>query len=395
VVEAVGVNQDVIGHFRQGDRVELCLMTIRQGRMVGSRQIPLRHQEFPDDEMLSSFLALHYEGDEPLPDEILLPAALEDAAVLQEWLTERRGRKVELLHPQRGYRRRLVEMADRTAKASFEARANRAADAEDMLARLQRRLRLGRMPHRIEAYDISNLQGDQTVGSLVVMEDGEPVSKHYRHFRVRQAGRGDDYASLREVLGRRFARAQAGDEGWDSPDLLVIDGGKGQLNTALTVLADLGVPHGGGEMDVVALAKERAGWPRAVDAPGETAPGDPTASRAAEGPKPDVVDRVFLPGVKDPIRLRPNTAELFLLARLRDEAHRFAITYHRKLRRAATLRTALLDIPGVGPNRAKTLLRHFGSVRAVGQADEDSLAAAPGMSRKVARAVWAHFHPDE
>jgi excinuclease ABC subunit C len=398
VVEAVGLNQDVIGRYRQADRVELCLMTIRQGRMIGSQEIPLRHQEFPDDEMLSSFLALHYEGDQPLPDEILLPVILEDSVVLQEWLTEKRGRKVRLVHPQRGYRRRLVEMADRTARATFEARANRAADAEDMLERMQRRLRLGRMPHRIEAYDISNLQGDQTVGSLVVMEDGQITPKQYRHFRVKEAQGPDDYASLREVLGRRFARALAGDEGWDPPDLLVIDGGKGQLNTCLAVLSDLGVPHGGDEMDVVSLAKERSGWPRASDANPQEPPGDATTSRAAEGSDEDsrgVVDRVFLPGVKDPIRLRPNTAELFLLARLRDEAHRFAITYHRKLRRASTLRSTLLDISGVGPKRAKVLLKHFGSVRGVGQADVDALAAAPSMSKKVARTIWAHFHPDE
>ena len=396
VVEAVGLNQDVIGRFRQADRVELCLMTIRQGRMIGSREIPLRHQEFPDDEMLSSFLALHYEEAQALPDEILLPVALEDTALLQEWLTERRGRKVKLVCPQRGYRRRLVEMADRTARATFEARSNRAADTEDMLGRMQRRLRLGRMPHRIEAYDISNLQGEQTVGSLVVMEDGEIAPKHYRHFRLRKVKGPDDYASLKEVLGRRFARAQAGDEGWDPPDLIVIDGGKGQLNSCLTVLADLGVPHGAGEMDVVALAKERSQWPRPLaDKP---APTDATTSRAAESPDTadrSVVDRVFLPGVKDPIRLRPNTAELFLLARLRDEAHRFAITYHRKLRRASTLRSSLQDIPGVGAKRAKTLLKHFGSLRAVGQADEKTLASAPGMSKKVAAAIHHHLHPDD
>ncbi len=397
VVEAVGLNQDVIGRYRQADRVELCLMTIRQGRMIGSQEIPLRHQEFPDDEMLSSFLALHYEGDQPVPDEVLLPVILDDTAVLQEWLTEKRGRKVRLVHPQRGYRRRLVEMADRTARATFEARANRAADTEDMLERMRRRLRLGRTPHRIEAYDISHLQGDHTVGSLVVMEDGEITPKQYRHFRVKKAQGPDDYASLREVLGRRFARALTGEEGWDPPDLLVIDGGKGQLNTCLTVLADLGVPHGGGEMDVVSLAKERSQWPPLP----QQSRGDPTTSRAADGHDKDrdneknVVDRVFLPGVKDPIRLRPNTAELFLLARLRDEAHRFAITYHRKLRRASTLRSTLLDITGVGPKRAKTLLKHFGSVRAVGQADLESLATAPGMSKKVARAVWAQFHPNE
>jgi len=395
VVEAVGLNQDVIGRYRQADRVELCLMTIRQGRMVGSEEIPLRHQEFPDEEMLSSFLALRYDRDQPLPDEILLTVALEDSAVLQEWLTERRGRKVRLVHPQRGYRRRLVEMANRTARATFEARANRAADAEDMLERMRRRLRLGRTPHRIEAYDISNLQGDHTVGSLVVMQDTETTPKQYRHFRIKESRGPDDYASLREVLGRRFARAMAGDEGWDPPDLLVIDGGKGQLNTCLTVLADLGVPHGGGEMDVVALAKERSHWPRSATTSSGEPPTDATTSRAAEGAGKDLVDRVFLPGVKDPIRLRPNTAELFLLARLRDEAHRFAITYHRKLRRAGALRSSLQDIPGVGAKRAKTLIKHFGSVRAVGQADEEDLRAAPGMSKKIARAVRAHFHPDD
>ncbi len=397
VVEAVGLNQDVLGLHREGDRVLLCLMTIRQGRLIGSEEIALRHQEFPDQELLSSFLGLHYEGDRPLPDEILVPVSLPDAEVLGEWLTERRGKKVRLATPQRGYRKRLLEMAERNARASWEARSTRSADAEEMLEKLQRRLRLGRAPQRIECYDISTLQGAHPVGSMAVMIDGELSPKLYRHFNVRTVvDRPDDYAALREVLGRRFTRAHAGDEGWEPPDLLLIDGGKGQLNIALTVLADLGIEHGGGEMAVASLAKERASFP---GAPGGVGPprlsgaeASPGATRAAEGNAEPIVDRVFLPGIKDPIRLRPNTAELFLLARLRDEAHRFAITHHRARRRKSALRTSLLDIPGVGEKRAKALLRHFGSVRAIQQASLEELREAPQMSLAAARAVHTHFH---
>ena len=259
-------------------------------------------------------------------------------------------------------------------------------------------------PLRIECYDISNLQGEHPVGSMTVMVDGELAPRLYRSFRVRTTSGPDDYAALREVLTRRFARAQAGEEDWEAPDLLLIDGGKGQLGAALAALADLGVPHGAGEMEAAsgwlgrraaigggaALAAEdppgRYGLPEIPEKPEETKAG-------TEGEP--LVDRVFLPGVKDPVRLRPNTAELFLLARLRDEAHRFAITQHRKLRRKATLRSTLLDVPGVGEKRAKALLRHFGSVREIAAATQEDLAQAPGMSKSVARSLWEHFHSAE
>ncbi|MDY0001414.1 MAG: excinuclease ABC subunit UvrC [Polyangia bacterium] len=414
VVEAVGVNQDVIGIFREGDRGMLCLMTIRRGRLVGAEELPLSHQEFPDPEMISSLLGLRYHQDRPVPDEVLVPVSLEDERLLATWLTERRGSKARVIFPRRGYRRRLVELANENARASWEARATRSADAEDRLERLARRLRLGKIPRRIECFDISNLQGEHQVSSMTVMLDGELTPRLYRSFLVKGASGQDDYAALREVLTRRFARAQEGEEDWDAPDLLLIDGGKGQLGAALAALADLGVPHGSGEMEVAALAKARSGWPSREDLlarvsagriSGPNAPGSRAAEVAdiyqgADSPVAEedhelqpVVDRVFLPGIKDPIRLRPNTAELFLLARLRDEAHRFAITHHRKLRSKAALRSDLLDVPGVGAKRAKELLRHFGSVRAISEATQDELVAAPGISRNVARALWEHFHP--
>lgn len=453
VVEAVDIDQDVVGMHREGDRGMVCLMTVRRGRVLGTEDLPLRYQEFPDDEMLSSLLGLRYEGERPQPDEVLLPVPLGDATVLGEWLTERRGRKVRVVCPRRGYRRHLVDMANRNALAAWEARGSRAADAEEMLERLAKRLRLSRIPRRIECFDISSLQGDQAVGSMAVMVDGELAPKLYRLFQIRSTKIPDDYASMREVLSRRFARAQAEEEGWEPPDLLLIDGGKGQLGAALAALSDLGVPHGAPDMDVAALAKERPGWkgrgaasvsrtpasgseaspeealgpsPEGVpelplggapDAPPEGAFGPPlvgapevspeegfgsvsgappkTPAKAKGGDlKEPVVDRVFLPGVKDPIRLRQNTAELFLLARLRDEAHRFAITHHRKKLRRSLVSTSLLEIPGVGEKRAKALLRSLGSVRAIAKASPEELAGTPGISGDLARSLWEHFHTD-
>jgi excinuclease ABC subunit C len=379
VVEAVGFDQDVIGLHREGDRVWVCVLLVRRGRLVGSEDLALTHQEFPDEEMVSSLLTLRYEGAGPFPDEILVPCALDDSAVLEDWLHDQAGRRVRVLHPQRGYRRQLLEMAERNASNAAASRASGTDDALGRLERLQRRLRLGRLPRRIEACDISTLQGQQTVGSLVVMVDAEPAPAEYRHYRIRSATQPDDFAALQELLGRRFERARRQDPGWAPPDLLVIDGGKGQLGVALAVLAELGMSPP--PFDVVALAKARP-----------TLAGD---AMAAAEPAPDaVVDRVFLPGVKDPVRLRPNTNELFLLSRLRDEAHRFAIGHHRRLRRAAALRSGLEDVPGVGPRRAAALLRHFGSLRSIRAATVDEIARAPLMNATVAEALARHLGAD-
>jgi excinuclease ABC subunit C len=365
-------DQDIIGYHREGTAVEIAVLHIRGGKLLGRRTFSFTGQEFPDDEIVSSFVSLYYDLGSFVPDEVLLPLAIEDSAAKAEWLRDRRGsRKVEVLVPQRGARARLVALATKNAEASYVSRRDKSRDTEEALGKLRERLGLKRAPHRIECFDISHIQGTSTVASMVVFLDGEPARAEYRTFKVKSAT-NDDFASMYEVLSRRFRRSvkqsEDGAAPWPLPDLLVIDGGKGQLGTAMAALHDVGVDTGLEGIDVIGLAKERE------DESGDKQP-----------------DRVFMPRIKDPIRLRSNTAELFVLARIRDEAHRFAVTFHKSLRRRRTLRSALEDVPGVGPKRKRELLKRFGSVKRVREATVDELATAPGMSRAAAEAVRAFF----
>ena len=383
VTPELGLDQDVLGLFRQGDVVEAVVLFMRHGQLLGRRAFQLKDQELPDEEVVRSFLRQYYlELGSFVPDEVLLPVDVEDREAIALLLGEACGHAVDLLAPRRGAKAKLLALAGKNAAASFASRRSSAVDALAALEKLRGRLGLKRLPRRIECFDVAHLQGALTVASMVVFVDGEPAKGEYRRFRVKTAA-NDDFAALYEVLSRRFRRARAdGDDGrWREPDLLVVDGGKGQLSTALAALRD-----GGWEIsadkgfDVIGLAK-----PRALAAAGE-GEGEGKGEAARREP-----DRVFLRNVKDPVRLRPNSTELFLLARLRDEAHRFANAYHRKLRGRRTLRSALEDVPGVGPERRRQLLRHFGSLKQIKAASVVDLAAAPGMSRAAALAVKRFF----
>ena len=383
------VDQDVVGFHREGQAVEIVVLFVRQGKLVGNRAFSFGKQEFPDDEILSSFVGLFYDLQATPPAEVLLPLPIADAAVKAEWLSEKQGKKTVILVPQRGPRRALVELAKKNAAASFVSRRDRGKDSATTLARLQRRLDLPRPPRVIECFDISHVQGTDAVASMVVFEDGEPAKARYRTYRIKHATGGDDFASMYEVLSRRFTRAReatSDDSPWKLPDLLVVDGGKGQLSVALAAARDTGTDvRPGAGLPIVALAKERdlATGERGVDSePPEQ------ASEAMSRKRPD---RVFLAHGKDPIPIGPTSAEMFVLARLRDEAHRFAVGFHRSLRKRRTLRSALASIPGVGPVRQRALLRHFGSLRKVGEATFNTLLAVPGMNDGAARAVRDHF----
>ena len=361
-------DQDVFGFFREGDLVDLVVLVIRQGKLVGRRPFSLSGQEFPDAEVLSAVVSRYYDRGEEVPAQVLVPLELEDAEAKQQWLTELRQAAVTVKVPQRGAKRRLLDLALRNARSNFETRRQRDADMELALAKLQRRLRLARLPRRIECFDISQLHGEGVVASMVVLLDGEPHAASYRRFKI-GGPRTDDFAAMYEVLCRRLRRAVKGAAGWQLPDLLVVDGGKAQLSMALAALKDVGLPDGAAAPDLVALAKERQDSDQGEERP----------------------DRVFLPRVKDPIRLRPNTSELYLLSRARDEAHRFAITYHKRLRRRRTLRSGLEDIPGIGPRRRQALLRTLGSLKRVKAANLEQLTAVPGMTSKAAEAVAEYF----
>src|SRR5574342_469048 len=379
VLMADQADRDVFGLYREGPALVVQVLSMRGGKLQDSRAWPFAEQEFPDAEVLSSFLALYYERN-PAPDEVLLPLEPDGAAALADVISDRRGRKVRLLTPQRGAKADLLEVAARNAEQGF--RGWRERD--------ERR------------------QGALAVGSGVSFRDGQPDKAGYRHYKVKGVAGQDDFAMLHEVIGRRLRRALA--EG-AFPDLLVIDGGKGQLNAALAAARDLGVParpqpgnEGAPFVEMVGLAKSRLLEADARSAAGrrQGGAGPAALADAAEARGRGFVaelarspERVFLPARKDPVVLRQNSAELFLLARLRDEAHRFAIEFHRKLRRARTLVSVLEDIPGVGAGRRRALLRHFGSLKRVREASAEAIARVDGFGERQARAVWDFFHPPE
>jgi excinuclease ABC subunit C len=367
VTEAGGGDQDVVGLHREGGEVEIALLFIRQGKLIG-RCSYLLEWRMDEDELLSSFLQEYYGRDVVLPDQVLLPFLPEDAPTLSEWLTERRGKKVALVAPVRGMRAQLVEMATRNAQEAFRERGSRREARQGVLEEIRERLHLSRLPRRMECFDISNVQGRFSVGSMSVVVDGEPARGEYRHFRIRTVEGADDFASLHEVLKRRLT----GTLSETAPDFILIDGGRGQLSVLTAVLEELGLAD---RIDVAGIAKSRV----LANVRGKA------VERSEE--------RFFLPGRKNPVLLRQGSPALFMLERLRDEAHRFAITYHRKLRGKETLRSALEEVPGVGPARRRALLKHFGSVRRLREATLEELMAVPGLPEAVARKMFEHFHP--
>jgi excinuclease ABC subunit C len=362
-----GMDQDIFGLYREGGFIEVQVLFVRQGKLTGSQSYSLQDLEFPDEEIMGSLLTQFYQGHRFIPDEILLPVGLDDGAAREEYLGERKGRKVGILTPQRGDRRQLVEMAIQNARQSFAERHDQERAREKMLGDLQIQLRLKQYPWRIECFDISMIHGAHAVGSQVTFINGEPDKSLYRHYRIRTidpASGGDDFGMMLEVLKRRFAR---GKEEAALPDLIVVDGGRGQLSMALAAMAEVGVAA----VDVVGLAKMRV----------QAAPRSPAIERSEE--------RIFLPGQSNPVILKRNSNALFLLQRVRDEAHRFAITHHRKLRSRQTLYSALDRIPGIGGTRKRALLRAFGSIRRIEAATLEDLLRVPSINEKLAREILA------
>lgn len=357
-----GGDSDVVGFHRDGSRIELALLFIRAGVLSGSRLFTLSW-ELDDAAAISAFLQQYYTGAVFIPEEILLPLDIDDKGALAELFGELKGSKVSLFLPQRGTKRELVALAGKNAMSACREREESEATAEAVLVDLSGRLQLTRIPRRIECYDISTIQGRFSVGSRVVFTSGRADRKSYRHYRIRTVGGQDDFAMLREVFLRRF---RADGEKNCLPDLVVVDGGIGQLNAVQEIVAELGLT---GSFDLVSLAKSRV----LHDA-------SSLALRKSD-------ERVFLPGRKNPVVLRQNSKPLLLLAAIRDEAHRFAIGYHRKLRGKEGLASMIEAVPGVGPKRRIALLKHFGSLQRLREAGEEEIAAVEGVSRKVAEAV--------
>lgn len=362
VAMPLGGDQDIFGLYREGGAIEVQILFVRAGALVGNQEYSFDDNEFPEEEVLAELLSQFYQGDRFIPDEILLPVELEDAEVREELLRERKGKKASILCPQRGDKVRMLEMARENAQQSYIEKRHSTEQKEKTLDQLRRTLHLRNAPKRIECFDISNIQGNLAVGSMVVFDEAEPDKNRYRRFRIKTVEGADDFAMMYEVLTRRYRRAL---EEHDLPDLLMVDGGKGQLGVAVEVFRELNIT----DVDLIGLAKMRTER-------------DPFAEEVTHS-----AERVFLPGRMNPIILRPNSTVLFLLQRIRDEAHRFAITYHRQLRAKERLSSQLDSVPGVGPGRRKLLLRHFGSIKRLQSATVEELRQVPGMTKTTAEAV--------
>ncbi|HHT15698.1 MAG: excinuclease ABC subunit UvrC [Christensenellales bacterium] len=360
VEKAVGEDQDVFALAQSGLDAMGQVLYIRQGKLLGADSFPLAGEGGePKEAVLSELLQRFYQQHQP-PREVITES-VDDAALLESYLRQRREGAVTLTVPKRGRKRELVAMALRNADDQLQKRNARRQAAynktEGALVRLQKALGLKKPIRRIEGFDISNILGDENVASMVVFLDGKPVKKEYRRFRIKSFEGANDFASMHEALSRRFQRAKEAEDSrrWPLPDLILIDGGPQQLSFARQAMLNLGF-----DVPMFALAEKQ--------------------------------EEVFLPDRKEPLILDRRSDELHLIQSIRDEAHRFAITYHRKLRDQKFIKSPLEEIEGIGTQRRRDLLGHFGSMRAISQASVEEIAKVKGISRKLAENVYNYFH---
>jgi excinuclease ABC subunit C len=359
------LDQDVIGFHHQDHTIIVHPLFVRAGKLLGGRGFTFPSSGLPDEEVLSSFLHQYYHEGKFIPEQILIPMSIPEQNLVKQWLTELKGKKVQLLVPMKGDKKHLLQMACENAEKFLLAETELERDREKLLETMKERLHLGKIPHRIAAFDISNLQGGYAVGSMVSFDDGEPAKEQYRHFKIKTVEGADDYGMMYEVLLRRYKRAVDED---DLPDLVLLDGGRGQLNVAQEVFKELKIK----EVDLISLAKERA----------------------IEGLR-KTEEKIFHPQYKKPLILGRNSPLIHFLDKIRDEAHRFAITYHKKVRGKETIKSILGEIPGIGAVRQKALLKFFGSIEKVKEAAVDELSKAPKMNLKSAQIVYDFFHSGE
>ncbi|TET16764.1 MAG: excinuclease ABC subunit UvrC [Dehalococcoidia bacterium] len=359
IATTVRGEQDVIAFAGDKDQAYVQVFFIRGGKLIGRESFVLAgtRSEEPH-QIMTSFIKQFYSSNPYIPSLLLLQYPVEDTAIIENWLQSKKGAKVHIQVPCRGSKRQLVKIVAENAQRGLEQLKIKQLAApkvlEAALAEIKRELHLPRLPSRMEGYDISNIQGTAAVGSMVVFEEGKPKPSHYRRFKIKTVSGADDYAMLHEVLKRRFKRssdASAANSWAILPDLILVDGGKGQLNAALSAIDESGVDS----MSTASLAKEN--------------------------------EELFIPQQTEPIILPRSSPGLQLLQRLRDEAHRFALGYYRKIHKRETFTSALDTIPGIGPKRKRALLKQFGSVQGIRKASEEELAAAKGMNQSLAKRV--------
>lgn len=353
-------DRDVIACARTPDFSLVTMLFIRGGFLQGSRTFTFSATIADDSELIAAFIRQYYETAQFIPKEILVQSAPEDTVLLEERLCELKGAKVRIRRPLRGAKTRLVAMAVQNVEKDLDEQAESLFGRRALIQRLQKRLRLQRPPRRIECFDNSNLAGTISVASMVVFGDGKPDKEAYRLYRIKDVTGPDDYAMMNEVLRRRFTGHEASSP---YPDLLIVDGGKGQLNIACAVIADLGLKN---QFDIIGIAKKDADR------------GEPH-------------DRIFKAGRANPVNFGRDADLLLFIQRIRDEAHRSAISYHRKKRGKQAIQSTLDQIPGVGKKRKTALLKHFKSVRRMREAALEELCAVPGIHRQLAQAIREHL----
>ena len=349
-------DMDVLGMAIDGPMACIQLFFIRSGRLLGRENYFVQHEGDSPELVMTEFIKQYYGGSTFIPKELLLPMDSVDRELFSEWFTSMKGQQVDVSVPQRGYKKDLIKMAEENAqnflaerRRQWQYTIDKSGGAVKKLAEV---LDLPRLPERMECYDISHMQGAETVASMVVFEGGKPVKREYRRFKLKTVqGKPDDFASMAEIMERRYGN----EKDWPMPDLIIIDGGKGQLNAALPVIRAMGVT----DVPVISLAKR--------------------------------IEEVFVEGESESIILEHHTPELQLLQQIRDEAHRFAITYHRRLRGKRNLESVLDHVEGIGPKRRKALYKHFGNLDAMRVAELEELESVEGMNKKAALAVYEFF----
>jgi excinuclease ABC subunit C len=355
------IDRDIFACARESDRMAVTILFVRGGRITGSRDCIVRGGAADDHDALTSFISQYYQQHPFIPDEVLLPFKTTDNELLEHWLRDLKAAAVRVLYPQRGSKKELIAMAARNAGIALQKQRS---ESNDMLEELRERLHLQRHPQRIACCDISNIMGTNAVGSIVVFEDGLPQKKAYRTFRIKNVHQSDDYAMMSEVLQRYLGLLHKTEP---APDLIVVDGGKGQLAILSHILQEAGCD----DIEAAALAK------------------GPERDRA----KRKQTEKVFIPNRKNPVNFPHNSQALFLLQRIRDEAHRFAVNFHRRVKRKKDFSSKLAAVPGIGPKTVQALLKHFGSLERVRAADCAMIAAAPGISAQRACIVFNALHP--
>ena len=372
VVEVQGKDQDVFNLFREADATGVQVLFIRNGRLLGTDFFFFEDSsEASDDNLLGQVLHRIYMPEGSIvPREILLPFEYSDRKMLEDALNKKSRHRVHVGCPRKGRKKELVSMAYSNAKVNLSEKRIRYVKNKDILKHVKDEIKLDRLPEVVEAFDISHLSGTMTVASMVCWKNNSPSNQDYRKFKIRGISGPDDFAGMKEVLTRRYSRTLS--EGGALPDMILIDGGKGQINIAAKVLEELGILN---KVDLIGLAKGRS----------------ERKSGRSRGKNIDY-EYVVKPNQKNEIRMRRNSDVLYFLQNIRDESHRFAIEFQRKLKRKHTLHSKIDDVPGIGPKRRRLLLNHFGSLTGLKQASTEEILQVPGIPEKLAVEIWTHLN---